>query len=74
MERSPTTGIRIWFWSRNQYDSVPLDVQYDLGYVDPSNWGVPDSDFPTTACDYASHFDDYHQLIFDTTLCVSFFS
>ena len=72
MERSPTTGIRIWFWSRNQRDSVPLGVKYDLGYVNPGTWGIPDSDFPTTACDYASHFDD-HWLIFDTTLCVSFF-
>jgi len=69
MEKSRSRGVRVWFWSRTE-NRVPPTVKEDFGIVYPDSFGRPEAHFPTTSCDYDSHFDD-HQLIFDTTLCVS---
>ncbi|KAJ7188334.1 glycoside hydrolase family 16 protein [Mycena filopes] len=62
-------GISVWFWSRDN-STVPIEVSQGLATVnpDPSLWGVPDAFFPTSACDYMSHFDS-HQIVFDLTFC-----
>ena len=69
MEKSRSRGIRVWFWSRTE-SCVPSTVKEDFGVVEPDSFGRPEAHFPTTACDYLSHFDD-HQLIINTALCVS---
>lgn len=68
MERSRSTGIRVWFWSRAEDRKIPTTVKQDMGVIWPGAFGKPDAHFPTTACDYDSHFDE-HQIIFDTTFC-----
>ena len=70
MEKSRSKGIRVWFWSRSESSIVPSTVKENVGVVYPHSFGHPEAHFPTTACDYDRHFDE-HQLIFDTTFCVS---
>lgn len=70
MERSKNKGISMWFWSRTD-PNVPLAIRERSENMEPdSSWGVPEAYFPTSGCDYDSHFDA-HRMIFDTTLCVS---
>ncbi|KAJ7045452.1 glycoside hydrolase family 16 protein [Mycena alexandri] len=64
-----TCGISVWFWSRDN-STVPTEVSQGLPTVnpDPSLWGSSDAFFPTTSCDYMSHFDA-HNIVFDLTFC-----
>lgn len=64
-----STGINVWFWSRLD-DSVPPEVSQLEISVSTDAWGVPLASFPSTSCDYESHFDP-HQIVFDLTFCVS---
>lgn len=70
MEKSASKGISIWFWSR-QNPTVPEEVRNGSDWLSPSvdEWGIPDAQFPTTNCDYESHFNA-HAIIFDLTFCV----
>lgn len=70
MKRTAADGVDIWFWARND-GSVPADVKSGAQSLTPGDsWGTPDASFPTTSCDWASHFSD-HRIIFDLTFCVS---
>ena len=44
-------GISIWHWPRA---SIPNDITTKK--PNPSQWGLPVADFPSTECDIASHF------------------
>ncbi|KAF8906247.1 glycoside hydrolase family 16 protein [Gymnopilus junonius] len=61
-----STGIKVWRFSR---DSIPADVT--AKNPNPSSWGTPAANWPSTSCDIASHFFD-HNLVIDTTLCGDF--
>ncbi|KAG6907665.1 hypothetical protein DXG01_007869 [Tephrocybe rancida] len=68
LERSRAKGIRVWFWARDE-PFVPHAVRYGLRTIKPDfAWGWPDAHFPTSSCNYTSHFDA-HEMIFDTTFC-----
>jgi hypothetical protein len=75
MVRSPTLGIKIYFWSRDSADVPPEIRESGSGggslYPD-SSWGVPAADFPMCPdlCNYDAHFNA-HQIVFDLTFCVS---
>ncbi|KZT66400.1 glycoside hydrolase family 16 protein [Daedalea quercina L-15889] len=78
VQRGPTTGIRAWFWSRQDAAAaaVPAAVRFPLvaaaaGLTPDGDaaWGEPYAVFPTgAACGYAEHFDA-HQFVFDLTFC-----
>lgn len=57
------SGISIWHWPRA---SIPNDITAKK--PNPSQWGRPVADFPSTDCNIASHFVD-HSLIIDTSIC-----
>lgn len=57
------TGITVWRFFRG---SIPDDITAKT--PDPSKWGKPVAQFPSTECDMASHFFQ-HYLVMDTTLC-----
>lgn len=73
--RSPSLGIRMYFWPRDSVTVPPEIRESGSGggslYPD-STWGKPAADFPMCPgfCDYEEHFDA-HQLVFDLTFCVS---
>ena len=71
MQKTASQGISVWFWPR-QSSTVPNEVKYGSNSLSPSinSWGLPNAQFPTTDCDYNSHFNA-HAIIFDLTLCVS---
>lgn len=56
-------GIKVWWFPRS---SIPADITNDV--PDPSTWGTPVADFPSTSCSPYTFFYD-HFNIFDTTLC-----
>ncbi|KAI0745410.1 concanavalin A-like lectin/glucanase domain-containing protein [Earliella scabrosa] len=60
-----TTGINIWFWSRND---VPEAVSGATDTVDPTTWGTPTAAYSTESCDIEKFFTP-QQLIIDITLC-----
>lgn len=69
MQRS-TEGVKVWFWSRND-PTIPPEIASGRTTVVPSpGWGMPEAHFPPDSCEHSAHFDS-HQIIFDTTLCVS---
>jgi hypothetical protein len=69
MQKTAADGINVWFWSRTD-PTVPDEVRSGRNSVSPdSSWGWPSAAFPSTSCDYASHFNA-HEIIFDLTLCV----
>ncbi|TFY61205.1 hypothetical protein EVJ58_g4670 [Rhodofomes roseus] len=74
VQRGAATGIRAWFWSRQDAASVPLAVQYPLvaaitGVSPDASWGEPYAVFPMDAeCNYEEHFNA-HQFVFDLTFC-----
>ncbi|KAF5370816.1 hypothetical protein D9758_001861 [Tetrapyrgos nigripes] len=69
MERSDI-GVKIWFFSRCEVASVPLEVQSLYSpTISTLAWPQPDAFFPFGEnCSYNDHFDP-HSIIFDTTLC-----
>lgn len=61
-------GIRMWWFDR---DSVPSDlVASNDSSPDPSTWGTPVADFPSTDCDISSHFKN-QSIIANIDLCGS---
>ncbi|KAJ5177256.1 CAZyme family GH16 [Penicillium canariense] len=56
-------GIRIWFFPRSL---APSDL--NNASPDPSTWGTPLADFPSTNCDIASHFRNL-SIIANIDLC-----
>ncbi|KAI1796360.1 concanavalin A-like lectin/glucanase domain-containing protein [Ganoderma leucocontextum] len=61
-----TTGINIWFWSRN---NVPDSVKSANNTIDPSSWGTPSAAYPSdSSCDISNFFTP-QQLVLDITLC-----
>ncbi|WVW81993.1 hypothetical protein I302_103998 [Kwoniella bestiolae CBS 10118] len=65
MQRS-NSGIKMWFWSRDS--QVPPDVKTGPANVDPSKWGKPFANFPSTHCNMREHFGK-HRIIFTLSLC-----
>ncbi|KAF7986223.1 hypothetical protein HWV62_38669 [Athelia sp. TMB] len=57
------SGISIYFFPRG---SVPADIT--AGSPDPTGWGTPMANYPSTSCSTSTFFYD-HSAIFDTTLC-----
>ncbi|KAI0673184.1 concanavalin A-like lectin/glucanase domain-containing protein [Trametes maxima] len=60
-----TSGIFIWFWSRN---NVPSSVSSASDSIDPSSWGTPSASYPSSSCDISEFFTP-QQLVLDITLC-----
>ncbi|KZF20212.1 glycoside hydrolase family 16 protein [Xylona heveae TC161] len=64
-------GIRIWFFPRS---SIPSDIDTSANnstsstVPDPSSWGEPLADFPTTDCNIGSHFRN-QSIIANIDLC-----
>jgi len=69
MQKTAADGISVWFWSRRD-PNVPDEVRSGEDSISPKSWGMPSAWFPSTNCDYASHFNA-HSIIFDLTFCVS---
>lgn len=57
-------GIRIWNFPRA---SIPSDIN-DGSSPDPSTWGIPLADFPSTNCDIGSHFRNLN-IVANIDLC-----
>lgn len=71
MKRTDSDGVSMYFWPRND-KSVPKEVRSNTGSISPSSsWGKPEGVWPTSQCDFASHFTD-HNIIINLTFCVSF--
>ncbi|GJE94439.1 glycoside hydrolase family 16 protein [Phanerochaete sordida] len=78
MARTPDTGIRVWFWRRDDPTVPPAVAQKgllnsvlgDTPVITPDpSWGPPHAFFPFgDFCDYSSHFDA-HIMVFDLTFC-----
>ncbi|TBU31749.1 concanavalin A-like lectin/glucanase domain-containing protein [Dichomitus squalens] len=61
-----TTGINIWFWSRND---IPDSVKSATNTVDPTSWGTPSASYPSgSSCDISQFFTP-QQLVLDISLC-----
>lgn len=58
-----TSGIQVYFFPRS---SIPADI--NAGTPQPSGWGTPMANFPSSSCNPSTFFYD-HSAIFDTTLC-----
>lgn len=61
-----TTGINIWFWSRN---NIPDSVKNATTTIDPSSWGTPSAAYPSDSSCNISNFFTPQQLVLDITLC-----
>ncbi|RUS31702.1 concanavalin A-like lectin/glucanase domain-containing protein [Jimgerdemannia flammicorona] len=59
---SPSSGIQIWFFPRN---NIPQDI-ID-GNPKPASWCLPNANFPFKSCP-SSHFKG-HQIVVDLTFC-----
>ncbi|GAA5850479.1 hypothetical protein JCM8547_001887 [Rhodosporidiobolus lusitaniae] len=59
----PSSGIKIWFWSRGD---VPSDVE--SGSPEPEGWGTPVAAWGTATCDIETYFYDL-KMTFDITTC-----
>ncbi|KAF8803218.1 endo-1,3(4)-beta-glucanase [Phlegmacium glaucopus] len=66
MERSDSE-INMWFWPRSG-SSIPNDVGGNSDSVNPQNWETPSASFPSTSCNFGSHFDKQNILI-SLSLC-----
>lgn len=71
MKRTQSDGVYIWFWGRSD-PRVPHSVLSGGDNVTPdASWGEPDARFPSTSsCNFSKYFRA-HQIVFDTTFCVS---
>ena len=61
-------GIRVWFFPRAD---IPADIPSDVSNTtapDPSTWGEPFADFPSTDCDIGSHFKNM-SIVANIDLC-----
>ena len=61
-----SAGIRVWFFARASIPSTtggPLTAS-----PDPSTWGTPMADFPSTDCDIGSHFKN-QSIVANIDLC-----
>lgn len=59
-------GIRMWFFSR---DSEPSDLtNTTVSNPDPSTWGEPTADFPSSHCNIGNHFRNA-SIIMNIALC-----
>jgi len=68
MKRTDSDGVSMYFWPRND-KSVPDDVRTNTGSVSPSSsWGKPEGVWPTSQCDFASHFTE-HNIVINLTFC-----
>ncbi|KAI5197850.1 glycoside hydrolase family 16 protein [Aureobasidium subglaciale EXF-2481] len=64
-------GIRMWIFNR---DSPPGDLrQNNDTHPDPSSWGFPIADFPSTNCNIESHFKN-QSIIANIDFCGSWAS
>ncbi|KAG9665132.1 glycoside hydrolase family 16 protein, partial [Aureobasidium melanogenum] len=61
-------GIRMWTFSRSDPPSDLLSTNDSS--PDPSQWGTPVADFPSTDCDISSHFKN-QSIIANIDLCGS---
>ncbi|KAH7909590.1 glycoside hydrolase family 16 protein [Hygrophoropsis aurantiaca] len=59
--------ISIYFWERGS-TSVPNDVKYPGFTINTSTWGTPAAYFPSTDCDFATHFGP-HNIVINLTFC-----
>ncbi|KAH0835850.1 glycoside hydrolase family 16 protein [Lanmaoa asiatica] len=66
IERS-ATYISIYFWERGS-STVPSQVSSPGSTVDTSTWGEPVAYFPSTDCDFSTHFGP-HNIIINLTFC-----
>ncbi|KAG2366690.1 glycoside hydrolase family 16 protein [Suillus spraguei] len=66
MERTPH-HIKVWFWERSD-PSVPLDVSRGESIINTIHWGTPGAHFPSTQCDFQSHFGG-NSIIINLTFC-----
>lgn len=63
-----SAGIRVWFFPRSSIPSnIPTDVSNTTA-PDPSTWGTPLADFPSTHCDISNHFKN-QSIIANIDLC-----
>lgn len=62
------SGISIWFFPRS---SVPSSLTSNASSIDPSTFGTPTANWPSTGCNVNNYFAPQH-LIFDITLCGDF--
>ncbi|KAL1296710.1 hypothetical protein AAFC00_000184 [Neodothiora populina] len=61
-------GIRVWFFNRT---NTPGDIASgNDSSPDPTTWGMPLADFPSTDCDISSHFRN-QSIIANIDLCGS---
>jgi len=63
-----STGISIWFFSRQQ---VPSSLSTNSSSLDITTLGTPTANWPSTGCNINNYFAPQH-LIFDITLCGDF--
>ncbi|KAK0551718.1 hypothetical protein OC846_001923 [Tilletia horrida] len=63
LDWNSNTGIRIWFFPRN---NIPQDIQD--GHPNPASWPNPRASWPATHCHMDSHFYN-HVATFTNTLC-----
>ncbi|KAL2135410.1 hypothetical protein VTI74DRAFT_8643 [Chaetomium olivicolor] len=65
-------GIRVWVFSRGESGGKGLTMlpaaASGAGAPDPSTWGPPLADFPSTSCDVGSHFQN-QSIIVNIDLC-----
>lgn len=66
MERNEKS-IKVWFWARSD-PSVPSDIIDGASSISPDGWGIPAALFPSTYCNFPSHFQQ-HNIIINLTLC-----
>ena len=61
-----SAGIRVWFFARA---AIPSTTGGPLtGSPDPSSWGTPMADFPSTGCNIGSHFRN-QSIVANIDLC-----
>lgn len=71
--RTNADGMAMYFWSRSD-NNVPAEVRNGAPNLTPSpSWGKPEASFPSTQCDFSSHFTP-HNIIINLTFCVSHMS
>ena len=67
-----TVGIRIWFFPRSSLPSslksTPTNQNNDNSAPDPSTWGLPLADSPSTHCSISDHFRN-QSIIANVDLC-----
>ncbi|KAH7920553.1 glycoside hydrolase family 16 protein [Leucogyrophana mollusca] len=61
------TYISIYFWERGS-TSVPSEVKTPGSTINTSTWGTPAAYFPSTDCNFATHFGP-HNIVINLTFC-----